>query len=151
MAKKIKEQLIKWSRNVEKVENFSRFITLILIVVFVPIVFYDFGVGIFSEKVFNILFVVLKIMICIAIFILIFKDILITIRSKEDINDSGTKLMYIIFSNRTITEDIIISLLFANFLLPFAHLRLPCYFILLIAHIILPGRVAKYFEGKLKK
>ena len=149
MKRKIKEKLIKWSRSeaVYKLKYFELFIALAMIVSFIPVVLYDIGAVIFLEKTYNILNTIFIIVLGIGVMVITITEILNTIESKY--ND-GENLLYVLGSNRKVTECIIWFLFYIALLIPFAKLRLICYLLFMVLYIILPKKIENYFKEKLR-
>ena len=149
MKRKIKEKLIKWSRSeaVYKLKYFEVFIALAMIVSFIPVALYDIGAVIFLEKTYNILNTIFIIVLGIGVMVITITEILNTIESKY--ND-GENLLYVLGSNRKVTECIIWFLFYIALLIPFAKLRLICYLIFMVLYIILPRKIENYFKEKLR-
>lgn len=145
----MKEKLIEWSRNADKVEKFSKVIDLILILLFVPIFLWDIGAKLFSEGVYDILFAVFAVLLAIGICVLIVKNILIAIRDMKKYNLSNIKLHYILLSNKDLIESIILCVAFiAAIILPVSARGIGIV-VFLILDMVIPKSVAKHFREKI--
>jgi hypothetical protein len=149
MRTRIKEKIIKWSRNAKKVEKYSRNFTvfLSLLILFAILTKNDF-----PESVYGIFFEVLKIFLFVGICLLIFKEVLNKINESEE-NLIRNNMIIVLLGDRKIDESIILLLYYIIIILLLLKIELGFFefIIFWICYIIIPKIVAKYFTTKLDK
>jgi hypothetical protein len=145
MRTRIKEKIIKWSRNAKKVEKYSRNFTvfLSLLILFVILTKNDF-----PESVYGIFFEVLKIFLFVGICLLIFKEVLNKINESEE-NLIRNNMIIVLLGDRKIDESIILLLYYIIMLLLKVEFGFIEFIIFWMCYIIIPKIVAKHFTKKL--
>ncbi len=147
MATKIKEKLIKWSRNVEEVGKVSKCFTIFIFVLFIILFLSDIGIKFWAEGIYSILWGIFGIVLGLGVCVCIAESILNAIDKKKEYCYKN-RLITIILSEKDAIDSIFILIL----LILFALLDSTWIFILwFILYIILPRKVADYFEKKLLK
>lgn len=153
MNEKIRNTIIKWSRKAEGVNFCFKFLTLVLCAFTVTLIFGLIDEKIFPKQISYILYIIFIVLLCIIFFLFVIKNILFTIKTKED-EVYNNKLSYVIFSSENIINSIFNLLFFIVVVVPFSHSTifksLLCFIILLMG-IVIPKRIASYFGKKLKK
>ncbi len=147
MTTKIKEKLIKWSRNVEEVGKVSKCFTIFIFVLFIILFLSDIGIKFWAEGIYSMLWGIFGIVLGLGVCVCIVENILYAIDKKKEYCYKN-RLITIILSEKDAIDSIFILIL----LILFAVLDSTWIFILwFILYIILPRKVANYFEEKLLK
>lgn len=148
MTTKIKNKLVKWSRNAEKFEKASQIFALIILIFFIPIVLSDIGLKLFPEIIYKVFMGIILGTLVIGICVKVIGAVLSVIKINEQ-NVHKIRLLYILLSSKDIIWAII-TILFV-----IISLAVGFKFWIFILWLIIPEKVSEkvsnYFKQKLSK
>jgi hypothetical protein len=145
MTTKIKEKLIKWSRNAEKIEKFSRIFSVTFSILLLLMIL---SKKVLTGNTYSMIFEILKIFLVVGICLLIFKEVLNKINESEE-NLIRNNMIIVLLGDRKIDESIILLLYYIIMLLLKVEFGFIEFIIFWMCYIIIPKIVAKHFTKKL--